>query len=192
MKRFQSGSSNGPSDGKNGFGVGIAFGIFFIIVAAAATPGYGGGWSDVKIRLLPESSFAGADIDLSGNRIWRSPHHDANGDLDPEQLIYVLGTFEREAWQNENMREEAKKHLESHYAKRVAPGAGENLDTPMNLNDAKLSDLVRLPQVGPVLAVKIVEHRTMYGAYQNIEEIKKVEGIGQGTFNAVRHYIKVD
>ena len=54
----------------------------------------------------------------------------------------------------------------------------------------KLTDLVRLPDIGPVIAVKIIEYRKAHVMFKDIDEIKKVEGIGQGVFNAIRHYIK--
>ena len=59
----------------------------------------------------------------------------------------------------------------------------------VDINRAGLTELVILPNIGPVIAVKIVEYRNMHGLFESIEDIKKVEGIGSGTFNAVRHYI---
>jgi len=61
-----------------------------------------------------------------------------------------------------------------------------------NINKAQLTELVALPQVGPVLAVKINEYSNTHNMYVTIEDIMKVEGIGPGTFNAIRHYISTD
>ncbi|MBW2663998.1 MAG: helix-hairpin-helix domain-containing protein, partial [Deltaproteobacteria bacterium] len=52
--------------------------------------------------------------------------------------------------------------------------------------------LVALPQIGPVMAVKIVECRNMHGLFEKIEDIRKVQGVGSGTFNAIKHYIAVN
>lgn len=55
------------------------------------------------------------------------------------------------------------------------------LKSPVNINRAKLTELVMLPQTGPVLAVKIVEYRNKHNLYMTINDIEKVEGIGRGT-----------
>lgn len=61
-----------------------------------------------------------------------------------------------------------------------------------NINKARLTELVTLPQVGPVLAIKINEYRNTHNLYVTIEDIMKVEGIGPVTFNAIRHYISTN
>ncbi|MBE9529831.1 MAG: helix-hairpin-helix domain-containing protein [Proteobacteria bacterium] len=68
----------------------------------------------------------------------------------------------------------------------------KGLQDPVNINRAKLIELVALPRIGPVLAVKIVEYKETYGLFEKVEDIRKVQGIGSGTFNAVRHYITVN
>ena len=62
----------------------------------------------------------------------------------------------------------------------------KELKEPLNINDAKLTEFVRLSGIGPFVAVKIVEYRKAHMLFKDIDEIKKVEGIGQGTFNGIR------
>ncbi|MFV9647004.1 MAG: ComEA family DNA-binding protein [Desulfobacterales bacterium] len=149
------------------------------------------GWTDLRIRLLPDSSFAVIEA-KPGEKIRHCPHHDSNGKLDEEQMIYVLGILGDETWIDPGNEEVAGKHLENHYDKFIAKMMKKGLQDPVNINSAKLIELVALPQIGPVLAVKIVEYRTTRGLFETIEQIKNVEGIGSGTFNAVRHYITVN
>ena len=146
------------------------------------------GWTDLRIRLLPDSSFAVIEA-KAGKKIRHCPHHDSNGKLDEEQLIYVLGTLDRETWLDPKNEQVAKKHLKNHYDKFIAKVMKKGLQDPVNINRAKLIELVALPRVGPVLAVKIVEYRNMHGLFEKIEDIRKVQGIGSGTFNAIKHYI---
>ncbi len=148
------------------------------------------GWSDMIIRLLPADSFAVIEKDKRGRKIRHCPHHDTNGKLDEEQLIYVLGTMDRETWVDPDNKVTARKHLENHYNKFIKEVIKKGLERPVNINYAKLTELVALPQIGPVLAVKIVEYRNTHSRYKTIEDIKNVEGIGQGIFNAIKHYIK--
>ncbi|RLB68706.1 MAG: hypothetical protein DRH04_06570 [Deltaproteobacteria bacterium] len=145
-------------------------------------------WSEMTIRLLPDSSFAAVEV-KDGKKIRHCPHHDVNGKLDEEQLIYVLGTFDNERWIDQKKREMAWKHLNRHYEKLVTKLEKQGLRAPVNINQATLTELIALPQVGPVLAVKIVEYRKTVSSFETIEQIQNVEGIGAATFNAIRFYI---
>ena len=147
-------------------------------------------WNEMTIRLLPDSSFAVVEV-KAGKKIRHCPHHDVNGRLDEEQLIYVLGTFDNERWVDQENREVARKHLTRHYDKYLTAAMKQGLHSPVNINKASLKELVTLPRVGPVLAVKIVEYRKSVSSFETIEQIKKVEGIGAATFNAIKYYISV-
>ena len=148
-------------------------------------------WPEIKTRLLSDKCFSVIESD-SGTRKRHCPHHDLNGKLDEEQLIYVLGTLDREIWFDPKNKMVAQKHLEKHYNRFINKAMQNGLKSPVNINQAKLTELVMLPLIGPVLAVKIVEYRNRHNMYMTIQDIKKVEGIGQGTFNAIRHYISTD
>ena len=149
-------------------------------------------WSELKIRLLPDSSFALVEVE-EDRKVKHSPHHDANGKLDKEQLIYVLGTFDSEIWVDQANRESARKHLINHYDKFITKVREKGLRPgSVNINQAKLTELVALPQIGTVLAVKIIEYRDSVSSFTTIKQIKKVEGIGAATFNAIKFYINVD
>ena len=148
-------------------------------------------WSAGKISLLPDSSFALVEIE-KGKKVRHCPHHDANGTLDEEQLIYVLGNFDDEIWIDQTNRDAAKKHLNQHYDKFITRVMKNELRRPININRAKLTELVALPRVGPVLAVRIVKYRESLSDFATIEQIKQVEGIGTATFNAIRFYISVN
>jgi competence protein ComEA len=54
------------------------------------------------------------------------------------------------------------------------PGSGG----PLNLNSATVADLDALPGIGPVLAQRIVDHRTSAGPFGSVEELDDVPGIG--------------
>ena len=166
----------------------IFLGVFALFLCGNG-PGICQEWSDLTIRLLPDSSFAIVESGEAGKKLRHCPHHDLNGKLDEEQLIYVLGTLERETRLDLKNSNAAKKHLENHYDKFITKIMKKGLQGTVDINRAGLTELVILPNIGPVIAVKIVEYRNMHGLFESIEDIKKVEGIGSGTFNAVRHYI---
>ncbi|MQY02759.1 ComEA family DNA-binding protein [Actinomadura macrotermitis] len=55
----------------------------------------------------------------------------------------------------------------------AAPGG-----TPVDLNTATLEQLDQLPGVGPVLAQRILDHRTQHGAFRSVDQLQEVTGIG--------------
>ena len=67
----------------------------------------------------------------------------------------------------------------------------EEMTKPVDINKASLKDLVRLPNIGPVMAVRIHKYRETHGLFQSVEGIKKVEGIGPAIFAGIRYYITV-
>ena len=62
----------------------------------------------------------------------------------------------------------------------------------ININTADEEELKKIRGVGPVLAKRILEYRTNNGAFQAIEDIKKVKGIGAKTFEKMRDSITVN
>lgn len=56
----------------------------------------------------------------------------------------------------------------------------------ININTADEKTLDELPGVGPTMAKRIVEYRETEGAFQSIEDIKKIKGIGEAKFNRMK------
>ncbi|MFF9144347.1 helix-hairpin-helix domain-containing protein [Streptomyces sp. NPDC014861] len=50
---------------------------------------------------------------------------------------------------------------------------------PLSLNTATAEQFDGLPGVGPVLARRIVDHRTERGGFRAVEELREVDGIGE-------------
>ena len=149
------------------------------------------GWSDIKIRSLPDSSFAVIEFDKDGKKVRHLPYRDISGNIDIDQLIYCLGTFGDETWVNPEKEEIARRNLEEHYYRLRLSQTKEGIKAPIDINKAPLKDLVRLPNIGPVTAVKIYKFREIHGPFQRVEDIKKVEGIGPAVFTGIRYYIEV-
>lgn len=66
-------------------------------------------------------------------------------------------------------------------AKKLAPG------TKININTADKATLEALPEIGPVKAQAIIDGRP----YKSPEDIMKVSGIKQKTFDAIKEYLVV-
>ena len=78
----------------------------------------GQGWPEIKIRLLPDDSFAVVERDV-GTKVRHLPHHDINGKLDEDQLIFCLGTLREETWLYPENEAIAREHLERHYTRFI-------------------------------------------------------------------------
>jgi len=164
----------------------------FVCLLMAAIPSWAGEWKDTTIRLLPDESFAVVETDAHGNKIRHCPYRDANGRIDEEQLIRALGRLDAETWLRPSHATKARRVLERHYQRCHARIMKSNLPLVVDLNDASLQQLVRLPGIGPVLAVRIVDYRDHRASFTTPEDIMKVEGISRNTFLAIRHYIRTD
>ena len=54
-----------------------------------------------------------------------------------------------------------------------------------------MEELQTLPGVGEVLAGRIIDYREANGRFENIEDIMKVDGIGEGKFADMKDLITV-
>ncbi|WP_206170888.1 ComEA family DNA-binding protein [Phragmitibacter flavus] len=64
-----------------------------------------------------------------------------------------------------------------------------NPDTMIvDINKASMEQLQYLPEVGPVTAQDIVNGRP----YESVEDLKKVRGIGEKTFQKIRPRVKLE
>lgn len=59
----------------------------------------------------------------------------------------------------------------------------------VNINTATQQELTGLPGIGEVYAQRIIDYRSTYGDFQSIEDIKKVSGIGNVTFDNIKDQI---
>jgi competence protein ComEA len=61
----------------------------------------------------------------------------------------------------------------------------------VDINTASAEDLDKLKGIGPVKAKAIVDYRIKNGPFKSAEDIKKVPGIGDATFNEIKGEITV-
>ena len=61
----------------------------------------------------------------------------------------------------------------------------------ININTATLEELDTLYGIGPVLAQAIIDYRNEYGAFQKVEDLLHVSGIGEKTLEKIIDQITV-
>lgn len=67
----------------------------------------------------------------------------------------------------------------------------EREELMINLNKATTDDLEKLPGIGTSTAEKILEYIKVNGPFENIEELKEVNGIGDAKYNRIKDYVCV-
>lgn len=66
-----------------------------------------------------------------------------------------------------------------------------NQSNKVNLNTASLNELITLPGIGESKAKAIIEYRSSQGLFTSIQDITKVSGIGQSTFENLKDLITI-
>ena len=71
--------------------------------------------------------------------------------------------------------------------------SGSMIETGVvNINTATLEELESLPEIGPVIAQRILDYRTTNGPFTTLEAIQNVDGIGPVTFEQIKGLISID
>lgn len=66
----------------------------------------------------------------------------------------------------------------------------EKTENPcISLNQANQSELETLPNIGPSLALRIIDYRTEFGYFQSLEDIMLIKGIKEKLFEKIKAYI---
>lgn len=75
----------------------------------------------------------------------------------------------------------------------TATAVGMTANGRVNLNTANEATLQReLSGIGSAKATAIVEHRDAYGAFESVDELLEVQGIGKSLLDRNRHRLVVD
>ena len=79
----------------------------------------------------------------------------------------------------------------------VSTTASESDEPPqtikkINLNTATVDELMTIRGIGETYAKRIVEFRESIGGFTYMEQLKEIEGIGDGRYNAWTPYLTLD
>lgn len=72
--------------------------------------------------------------------------------------------------------------------KKSLPPPEEN---SINLNEADLETLIRLPGIGEKTAQRIIDLRSKKSKFENLEELMGVKGIGEVKFNKIKKFLYI-
>ncbi|RMF39574.1 MAG: helix-hairpin-helix domain-containing protein [Planctomycetota bacterium] len=72
------------------------------------------------------------------------------------------------------------------------PAVGQRVDPPvwkLDINRATAGQFEALPQVGPVLAQRIIDYRRRHGRFRAVEDLLQVRGFGPKTLERLRPHL---
>ena len=83
-----------------------------------------------------------------------------------------------------------EQHDKDHPARvRPAPHHASSPHDAVNINTADVKELMTLTGVGRKVAEKIVEYRDTHGPFKKADELKKVDGVGNGVWEKNRERV---
>lgn len=62
---------------------------------------------------------------------------------------------------------------------------------PIDINRASAEELTRIPGIGEAMARRIIDFRDKEGPFRRVEDLMKVKGIGEKSFQKLKAYVKV-
>jgi len=74
---------------------------------------------------------------------------------------------------------------------RIEPDEVENVGYQVDLNVANRAELLQLPGIGEALAQRILAYRREHGPFQNVEELRRIRGIGPVTLEKLQPWVYV-
>ncbi len=163
------------------------------LVFSAVSPAGAEEWSRAYINALPDSAFAVIEKTSDGKALRHLPHHDATGAVDTPHLKSARARLKQVKWADSSNEAKARDHLEQHwqeFQRELAKSHG--LSGPVDLNRARIEDLMRLPKIGEKTARAIVNYREAKGGFKTVNELLLVRGIGKKTFEAIEDLVAVE
>ena len=130
---------------------------------------------DPGVLTLPATSRLGEAIEKAGGALMEA-------NLDQLNLAIVVQDGER--YYIPTIKEQQEESV-------IKDDEDASFNGKLDLNLAKLTDLMELPQIGESRAKAILEYREKQGRFHSADEIMKVPGIGEGIYAVIQDQITV-
>ncbi|WP_436854008.1 helix-hairpin-helix domain-containing protein [Staphylococcus caeli] len=129
-----------------------------------------------RVKQLLDKAKLSTDADLS--------HINLAEKLQDQKLIYIPKKGEVENIQSNALSKSENGH---HQSQSITNTNQEKV----NLNSADESQLLKVNGIGPSKAKSIIEYREQHGQFENVDQLKEVNGIGEKTLEKIREDLTV-
>ena len=156
----------------------------------AATDAHADNGKEVVVHVVGEVTAAGVYTLPAGARIddaVRAAGATATADLSQLNLAQKLTDGQKITVPSVNNQASAPAPAASEATETTANGPA----SPVNINTATAEQLQELPNIGEVRAKAIIAYREANGGFQAVEDLKKVNGIGEKTFADMAPFVTV-
>ncbi|MDG0842587.1 helix-hairpin-helix domain-containing protein [Staphylococcus equorum] len=139
--------------------------------------------SSDRIKQLLDKAIVTDDADLSKINLAEK--------LVDQKLVYIPKkdeTINSNQQRNENINNGSHKSTSSS-STRVSDNSTNQ--EKININNATETELLTVPGIGPSKAKSIIEYREQNGAFESIEQLTEVKGIGAKTFEKLGSYFTI-
>ncbi|WP_436859868.1 helix-hairpin-helix domain-containing protein [Staphylococcus caeli] len=129
-----------------------------------------------RVKQLLDKAKLSTDADLS--------HINLAEKLQDQKLIYIPKKGEVENNQSNTLSKSENGH---HQSQSIT----NTIQEKVNLNSADESQLLKVNGIGPSKAKSIIEYREQHGQFENVDQLKEVNGIGEKTLEKIREDLTV-
>lgn len=89
------------------------------------------------------------------------------------------------------VEEDKKENIEKEKNDNQEENNKEQNDSLVSINEGTKEQLMTLPGIGESKANNIIKYREQHGNFENLEDIKKVSGIGESAYSKIKDLIKL-
>lgn len=144
----------------------------------------GGGIADWALSHAKPADYAATDAVFAALVSARQSQSDSAGEI---KAVAVTEPADSTGAEGNSTGSEAESSERS--SPRRSTSSARPAPHSININTASAGELTRLPGIGPVLADRIVEDRSVSGSYQRPADLIRVKGIGEKTFQKMEPYV---
>ena len=148
--------------------------------------------TEIKVLLFLLSAFI-LGFGYKTFFIYDDPDSAGNFDYSKEDSIFFAAGDEYDSAETDksvDYKREVLDFNESNFSRSDDRQIPE--ERSININSAKLEDLILLPGIGENTAKKILELREARGGFRMLNELLDVKGIGEVKFNNIKKYIFIE